>query len=307
VHQIKTKKMKITVTGSLGNISRILAGSLVANGHEVKVVSSNVERAAEIEKLNAIPLIGSLEDPEFVSQSFKGADAVYTMVPPDFSVSNYYDFADKLHKSYARAIELNNIQYAVNLSSIGVARAGIDPLAKYYNLEKRLNEIPGLNVVHLRPAMFYTNFYGSLEMVKRQDIIGHNVGETVDLLMTHPSDIAEAAFHFLTSLSFGGRQISYIISDVKNGNEIAAILSEAIRKPLKWVEFSDDALLAGLMQNGFTEDAAGTLVVAAGIAIREGLFNEFKEDKYRALESRKFVDWAQEFGKFYEFSTIKSI
>jgi uncharacterized protein YbjT (DUF2867 family) len=294
--------MKVTVTGSLGNVSRVLIERLVANGHEVKVISSNSERAKEIEQLKAIPLIGSLENTEFVSQSFKNADVVYTMVPPDFSVSNYYDFADKIHQNYARAIEQNNIQYAVNLSSIGVAFAGIEPLTNYYNLEKRLDEIPGLNVVHLRPAMFYTNFYGSLPLVKHQGIIGHNVGETVDLLMTHPTDIADAAFTLLNSLSFNGRQIKYIISDVKNGGEIAKLLSEAISKPTNWVEFPDDVLLAGLMQNGFSKDTAENLVVAAGKAIREGLFNEFRKNEYQTAGNRKFDVFAKEFATAYQFA-----
>jgi hypothetical protein len=148
--------------------------------------------------------------------------------------------------------------------------------------------------------MFYTNFYGSLAMAKHQGIIGHNVGETVDLFMTHPADIAEAAFTFFNSLSFNGHQIKYIISDVKNGGEIAKILSDAISKPLNWVEFPDDALLAGLLQNGFSKDAAETLVVATGKAIRQGLFNEFKKDKYKAAESRKFVDFAKEFEVAYK-------
>jgi len=294
--------MKVTVTGSLGNISRILIDKLVKNGHEVKVVSSNAARAQEIEKMKAIPLIGSLQDATFIAEAFKGADAVYTMVPPDFSVPDYYEFADQIHRNYARAIELNNIQYAVNLSSIGVQFAGREPLTRYYDLEKRLNELPGLNVVHLRPAMFYTNFYGSLPMAKHQGIIGHNVGEAVDLLMTHPGDIAEAAFTLLNSLSFNGHLIKYIISDIKNGGEIANILGTAISKPLNWIEFPDEALLTGLLQNGFSKDAAETLVVAAGKAIREGLFNEFKKDEYKVTESRKFTDFAKEFEMAYKNS-----
>ena len=294
--------MKVTVTGSLGNISRVLIEKLVANGHTVKVISSKTEKGEEIEKLKAIPLIGSLEDAEFVSQSFKDADAVYTMVPPDFSVSDYHVFADKIHQNYVRAIEKNKIKYAVNLSSIGVAVAGIEPLTRYYNLEKRLDAIPGLNIVHLRPAMFYTNFYGNLEMIKHQGIIGHNLAETVDLLMTHPSDIAEAAFTFLNLLSFSGSQIKYVVSDIKNGSEIATVLSKAINKPLNWIEFTDDALMAGLLQSGFSGDAAETLVVNAGKAIKKGLFDEFKKDTYIAPGSRKFVDFAKEFAMAYQYN-----
>jgi uncharacterized protein YbjT (DUF2867 family) len=294
--------MKITVTGSLGNISRVLVEKLVANGHEVKVITSNAEKAKQIEKIKAIPLIGSLADPEFVLQSFKGADAVYTMVPPDFSVPDYYAFSDKVHQNYVQAIIDNKVQYVVNLSSVGVKFAGTGSLANYYNVEKRLDEIPGLNIVHLRPAMFYSNFYGSVPLVKHQGIVGHNVGEKIELIMTHPADIADTAFGFLQSLSFSGRQVKYIVSDIKTGSDIAKILSEAVNKPLNWVEFPDTVLLEALQQNGFTKETAETYVIAAGKGFRDGLFNELRKNEYKLPESRKFIDFAKEFAMAYQAS-----
>jgi uncharacterized protein YbjT (DUF2867 family) len=289
--------MKVVVTGSLGNISLGLAKKLIANGHEVTIISSNAQKAPGIEKLKATPAIGSLADVAFVGRAFLGADAVYTMAPPDFSTPDYFTFADTIHRNYARAIEENNIRHVVNLSSIAVARAGVEPLERFYDLEKRLDAIPGLNVVHLRPAMFYTNFYGSLEMVKTQGIMGHNVAGTVGLPMTHPADIAEIAFDFLNTASFNGSQTKYVISDVKTGNEIAALIGQAIGKRVNWIEFPDEALLQGLLQNGFSKDAAETLVVSSGKAIRGGLFDEFRNEVYRANAATSFEEFAKEYAR----------
>lgn len=287
--------MNIIVTGSLGNISLGLVKKLVAHGHEVTVVTSKAEKAAKIENLAAIPAVGSLADAAFVDRTFQRADVVYTMVPPDFSVPDYFAFADKIHQNYVRAIEENDIRHVVNLSSIAVARAGEEPLRRFYDLERRINEISGLNVVHLRPAMFYTNFYGSLGMVRTQGIMGHNVAGTIDLPMTHPGDIADMAFDFLNTAKFSGIQTKYVVSDVKPGNEIAALIGMAIGKPVNWVEFPDDGLLAGLLQNGFSRDAAETLVVNSGQAIKKGLFDEFKKPLYRVDPARRFEDFAREY------------
>jgi len=300
--KLKQKKMKITVTGSLGNVSRVLVEKLTAKGHQVKVVSSNDGKAGEIEAVGAVACIGSLTDEDFVVRAFSGADAVYTMVPPEFSAVDYYEFADAIHRNYVRAIEKNDIRYAVNLSSIGVAFAGVAPLTRYYDLERRLNEISGLNIVHLRPAMFYNNFYGSLGMVKEQGIIGHNIPGTAEILMTHPRDIAEAAYGYLNSLSFTGRRFRSVVSDVRSGNEIAGILSGEIGKPLHWVEFPDDALMAGLLQNGFSPDSAETLIINAGRAIREGLFDGYRDEKLSG--GRKFGDFAKEFAAAYKFQGV---
>jgi len=287
--------MKIAVTGSLGNISLGIVKKLVANGHEVKVISSKASRASGIEKLGAVPSIGSLGDADFVWRSFEDVDAVYTMVPPDFSMPDYYEFSDCIHRNYVLAIRGNNIQYAVNLSSAGVALAGTGKFKGFYDPERRLNEIPGLNVIHLRPAMFYTNFYGSLVMVREHGIMGHNLAGTAELIMTHPADIADMAFDLLNTLSFAGSDIRYVISDVRSGNEVAALIGEAVGTQVNWVEFSDDALLAGLLQNGFSRDAGETLVVNAGKAMREGLFDEFKKEVYRATGGRRFEEFAREY------------
>src|SRR3954469_2116139 len=103
--------MKITVTGSLGNISGPLTKKLVAQGHDVHVISSNANKTDAIQKLQATPLIGSLEDYEFVKQSFQDSDAVYLMIPPNFSAPDYKAFTIAVGKNYARAIQEAGVSY----------------------------------------------------------------------------------------------------------------------------------------------------------------------------------------------------
>ena len=79
--------MKITITGSLGHISKPLTEELVNKGHTVIVISSSSERVKDIEDLGANAAVGSLEDADFLTETFNGADAVYCMIPPN----NYFD------------------------------------------------------------------------------------------------------------------------------------------------------------------------------------------------------------------------
>lgn len=79
--------MKVTITGSLGNISKSLTTELIQKGHEVTVISSNPSKQEEIESLGATAAIGSLEDTAFLTRAFKGADSVYTMIPPEITLT----------------------------------------------------------------------------------------------------------------------------------------------------------------------------------------------------------------------------
>lgn len=72
--------MRITITGSLGHISKSLTQELLSKGHEVKVISHNPERQKDIEALGAVAAIGTMEDAHFLANAFQGSDAVYCMV-----------------------------------------------------------------------------------------------------------------------------------------------------------------------------------------------------------------------------------
>jgi uncharacterized protein YbjT (DUF2867 family) len=296
--------MKITITGSLGNISRRIVEILAAKGHEVTVVSHTTERKKDIEALHAKAAIGSVENPGFLAKAFDGADAVYTMVPPDFNTPDYKEFTLRVSRNYAKAIVQAGVRHVVNLSSVGSPVAGIKPLTEYCNMEENLDQLEGVHVLHLRPGMFYTNFYGSIGMIRQMGVIGNNFDETVNMVMTHPADIAEAASEALDKLSFSGKQVKYIVSDEKNGKQLTQILAEALGRPdLRWMHFTDEQLLGGLMQNGFSKHVAENYLVAMGVAIREGLLEKhYRKNQHEVFGKTGFGDFAKEFAYVYHNS-----
>lgn len=294
--------MKVTLTGSLGNISRPLTEKLLASGHQVNVISSNSDRAREIEGLGAKALIGSIEDYEFIRQSFTGSDAVYLMIPPSFTASDLKGYIKAVGNKYANAIKEAGVKMAVNLSSVGSHnKDGLGPTGPNFQVEQALNELAGVDILHLRPGMFMTNFYGAIPMIKSLGMFGNNFAGSVKLPLTHPRDIAEAAFKAIDQMAFSGKQVRYVISDEKNGLEIASLLSDAVGKSgVKWVEFSDEQLLAGLLQNGFSEQMAKVYMVEIGVALRDGSFSEdYRKHQDLSLGGTGFHNFANEFAMAY--------
>ena len=294
--------MKYVVTGSLGNISKPLAEKLVAAGHEVTVVSSNPDKAAEIAKLGAKAAIGTVQDVAFLSKTFEGADAVYTMVPPYFGAADWKKHIAAVGENYAAAIKVSGVKNVVNLSSIGAHMPqGCGPVSGLYFVEKALDELNGVNVKHLRPGFFYTNLLANVGMVKHMGIIGGNYGENTVLTLVYPGDIAEVAAHELLALSFSGKSYRYIMSDEKNTREVAAILGEAIGKSdLSWVNFSDDQTIGGMLQAGVPEEIARNYAEMGG-AIRSGeMISDYLKNKPAEFGKTKLKDWAPVFASVYQ-------
>lgn len=262
--------MQYVITGSLGHTSKPITEALVKAGHSVTVITSRAASVAAIEALGAKAAVGSVEDADFLKQAFAGADAVYLMVPPKWGVTGWPAYQNRVGDAYVAAIQANDIQYVVLLSSIGAHLGkGVGPVDGLYDVEQKLKAVPGLNAVFLRPSYFMYNLFGMIDMVKSMSVMGGNFGADT-LALVHTSDIAEAALNELQQLGFTGQRVRYIASDEHTGAEIAAILGAAIGKPdTPWVVFSDEQSKQGMLQAGLNEEMA-TEYTTMGEALRNG-------------------------------------
>lgn len=295
------KNMKYVITGSIGHISRPIVQKLVAAGHRVSVITSNVSRASEIETLGATPLVGSVLDVAFLKKAFSGADAVYTMVPPTFAATDWKKHITTVGQNYATAIQGSSVKYVVNLSSIGAhLKDGCGPVSGLFGVERALNELEGVAVVHLRPGFFYYNFYANIGMIKHMGFIGGNYGAGTRLVMVHTNDIADTAADLLLNTSFSGKSVRYISSDEKTTDEIATILGKAIGKPdLKWVDFSDEQSTGGMIQAGLPEEIAKNYT-EMGASMRSGAMSaDYEKTGQRPSGKISFAEFAREFAAAY--------
>ena len=292
--------MKIILTGSLGHISKPLAQKLVQQEHAVTVISSNPEKQKDIEALGAFAAIGSLEDVDFLTASFTGADAVYCMVPPN----NYFDqsldllaYYNRLGRNYAKAIEISGIKRVVNLSTIGAhLDKGSGILLGAHDVEHILNELPSdVSITHMRPTSFYYNLYGYVEMVKTAGFIAANYGAKGVIPWVSPIDIAAAIAEEMIN-PFVGRKVRYVASEEVTGDETASTLGIAIGKPdLKWILMSDAQTLAGLEAIGMNSRIAAGLVEMYASLHSGVLAEHYYQNKPAAMGKVKLAEFAKEF------------
>jgi uncharacterized protein YbjT (DUF2867 family) len=299
--------MKITITGSLGNISKPLATTLVQKGHQVTIITSDAEKQKTIEALGAKAAIGSVEDVAFLTQTFSGSDAVYCMIPR----ANYFDpnldldaFTDKIGNSYAAAIQQSGVKRVVFLSSIGAhlkENSGI--IQRYYEIESVLNKLSDVSITFMRPTSFFYNVLAYIPMIKNAGIIAANYGAEKMIPWVSPNDIAQAiAEELATPLDekTGNRKIRYVSSEELTGHETAQILGNAIGKPdLKWVLVSDEEVLNGLTSVGMQPKiAAGLVEMYAGLY--NGLLGEdYERNRPAEMGKTKMAEYAKEFAAVY--------
>jgi uncharacterized protein YbjT (DUF2867 family) len=292
--------MKYVLTGGAGHITKPVAQKLLKAGHEVTVISRNADNLKELTDLGAKAAIGSVEDVNFLIKGFAGADAVYTMVPPDFGVKEMKNHIEQIGKNYTAAIKANNIKYVVNLSSIGADKPdGVGPVSGLHRAENALNTLTDTNIKHLRPGYFFNNLFANIDLVKKFNITGSNFRGDSKLILADTDDIADVVAEELLGLKFKGHTVRYIASDERDPNDIAKVLGTAVGKPgVPWVVFSDDDALAGMLQSGLPEEIAKNYV-EMGNAIHTGYMFEDYWKHRPVLGKIKLEDFATRFKAAY--------
>ncbi|MDH6250577.1 uncharacterized protein YbjT (DUF2867 family) [Chryseobacterium sp. H1D6B] len=297
--------MKIIVTGSLGNISRPLTKELVHRGHSVTVVSSSTERQSEIEALGAEAAIGTMENVDFLTETFRGADVVYAMEA--LNAGSFFDhnldFIEantQIGSNYKEAFERSGVKNIVHLSSIGAhMSSGNGILTFHNNVENILNELPEeVSIKFMRPVGFYYNMFGFIQTIKTQGAIIQNYGGDQKEPWVSPLDIADVIVEEIEK-PFNGREVRYIASEEISPNEIAAVLGEAVGNPdLKWLQIPDEQLLNGMVNAGMNpKTAAGFVEMNA--ARGSGLLYEDYYQHQPVLGKVKLKDFAKEFAAAY--------
>ena len=266
--------MKIVVTGSLGNISRPLTEFLVREGHQVTVISSDRNKTSRIASMGATAAIGSIADASFLENTFEGADAVFAMIPLDSKQEDLGAYMRQLAHNYVEAIRVSKIKRVVILSGWAA------DLIEAENIEHIFWELDA-SITFLRPAIFYTNFYQSMELIRGKGFMGKllalryygigslwngktgllmgNYGGEDRVVFVAPEDIAAAAAEELALMPHQ-RTIRYVGSEEMTCNEAARIIGTAIGKPwLKWVLLSDKKMMQGLKMAKMPEKLASTL------------------------------------------------
>jgi len=298
--------MNIVLTGSLGNIGKPLTQLLVANGHLVTVISSKAERISDIEALGAVAAIGTIQDVNFLTETFRGADAVYLMEAWEGIGSLFdqnIDFVaefEKIANNYVEAVQQSSVRQIIHLSSIGAhSDQGTGSLLVHHKVENILKKLPeNVSVKFIRPVGFFSNVYRWLPMIKSQGAIIQSYGGDQKEPWVSPNDIAQTIADEMDR-PFVGRTVHYVASDEVSPNQIAEVLGEAIGdNDLKWKVIPSEQLLDQMLSAGINKWIATGMVAMQKAQGNGTLYEDFYLNKPE-FGKTKLTDFAKEFAEVY--------
>jgi uncharacterized protein YbjT (DUF2867 family) len=260
------------VIGATGNTGRVVAEKLLTAGQKVRAIGRSVERLQPLAARGAEPFVCDVDDREALTKAFTGARGVYVMIPPEMASKNYRLHQDRITDSVAAAFETAGIKHAVVLSSFGADKPeGSGPIAGLHYLEQKLNQIPGLNLLHLRAGYFMENTLAQIGIIKTMGVTAGPLRAEQELPMIATQDIGNYAAEALLRLEFAGHSTRELLGqrDISMA-EAAGIIGRALGRPhLAYAQLPNDQIRPAMIGMGMSANLADLILEMAG-AINSG-------------------------------------
>jgi uncharacterized protein YbjT (DUF2867 family) len=243
--------------GANGNITSHAVRALLQQGQRVRVIGRSAAALAPLQQLGAEVAVGDARDADFLTHAFEGAAGVYTMIPTDYAAPDLRGAQAQIGEAIAAAIARSGVRRVVNLSSVGAELpSGTGPIVGLHEQEQRLDALPGLDLLHLRPGYFMENHLHAAPLVNALGVYPSLERSDVSVPMVATPDIAAVVARELAEP--GRRGVLHLHAPSHYSfQEAAAILGEALGRPgLLHVQSDPAQALAAMREAGFSADAA---------------------------------------------------
>lgn len=250
--------------GANGNITSRVAAALLDRRQPVRVIGRNPASLEPLRRRGAEVAIGDARDAAFLSQAFAGATTAYAMIPPAYDAPDMRRSQAAFGTAIATALAQSGVRRVVNLSSVGAElAAGTGPIVGLHEQEQRLNALPGVDLLNLRPGYFMENHLHAAGAIAALGVYASLEACDVPMPMIAARDIAQVVVRELSSPATRGvlhlhapRHYTF--------QEVARILGSAIGQPgLMYVQAEPPQARAAMLQAGFSADAVDQMEAMA--------------------------------------------
>lgn len=252
----------VTITGASGKTGSKTARLLLARGEKVRVVGRSAANLGALAQSGAQVCLGDQTDRAFLTDAFRGADAVYALIPPRMDVADVRAYYNELGDVLVSAIRDSGVRKVVFLSSLGAERtADTGPVLGLHDVEAKLSTLKSVDIVMLRPGYFMENTLWNIGMIKGQGINGNPTAPDAPVYMVATRDIATKAADLLHARAFTGHTTVDIYGHRLTYREATSAIGAGIGKPdLPYVQFGEADAVAGMMGMGLSRSVAESYV-----------------------------------------------
>lgn len=272
----------ILITGASGNVGKEVLKQITQTGVEVRAAFQSVSKAAGATS-GVETVTVDYNQAQTLQTALKGVDRVFLVGPPTAQLT-------ALERNAMEVIAQSDVRQVVKLSAMG-GREAIFP--RQHAQSEEYIQATGISYTFLRPNGFMQNMVNyNAPTISTQSAF---YGSEGDGRVSHIDirDVAAVAVKALTEDGHVGKAYTLTGPEALTNKEIAQILSDEIRREIRFINLPPAQLKEALLSAGVPEWNADALLDLQRL-YREGKATTVTRDVEQIL-GRKPISFAQFF------------
>ena len=282
----------ILVTGATGNVSSAVIANLTAVGAEVRALVLDESKAQGLKDAGVEVVVGDLRKPETLDAAFSGADKVFLLTPGS---SDQVSMARNAIAAARRA----GGPHVVRSSALVPAPAKATILGRQHAEIDAELMASGLPYTIIRPTFFMQNTMMAGQTVASDGLM-YMPFKHGSLGMIDVRDVADVAAKVLTSDGHVGKTYTLTGPASISFHDVAAGLSNALGKEVKYVDVPVEAGREAMIGMGFSEwDADSFAELFVNFSEGGADFNTSDVEYVTGHPARSYETFARDFAQAF--------
>lgn len=256
----------IVITAATGNIGSVLVSRLLdaapATGEELRVITRDPDRLPDAVRERVEVITGSHADVSVLGCAFKGADAVFWLVPPDASKTPHAAWIE-FTRPAAEALVTHGVGHVVGVSALGRGTAVAD-CAGLVTTSLAMDDLiadTGVAYRALANPSYFENLLEEVDSIRDRGVFVDVLDPDRKMPMVAVADIAAVAADLLLDRSWTGSDSVPILGPQDlSPNDLARIMSEQLGRSIQYERQSFDDLYRTLLGYGLNQAFAQAVV-----------------------------------------------
>jgi len=282
----------ILITGATGNNGVELVKKLSASGAKVRAFVRSRAQARIIDSPGVELVEGDFARPETFEPALRGVDRLFLLIPSSSEV-------EAQQRSFVDAAKRSKVRHIVKLSQLGADPKSSGRFQRYHGAVEnyiRDSEVP---FTFLRPNLFMQGLLNFRSTISTQGAFYLAAGDA-KVSIVDVRDIVAIAALALTEKGHEGKTYEITGPESLTHREMADQLSEAIAKPVKFVDILPESMRQALVGFGMPVWQAEGLIEDYEI-YRRGEAAEVTRTvkEVTGVPARSFAQFARDYAAFF--------
>jgi uncharacterized protein YbjT (DUF2867 family) len=253
----------IVITTPTGNIGHQVVENLLAADQPVRVIVRDPAKLPVGVRDRVEVVQGSHGDPDVVARAFAGAEALFWLPPGDPRAARIEDSYTGFTQPAAEAIRAYGVERVVSVSALGRGSAYAGQ-AGHVTASLAMDDLlasTGVAFRALANASFMDNVLRHVTPIREQGTIFDVLSSGTKGPWVATRDIASVATRLLADSEWTGQEeLPLLGPEDLSYDDIAAILSEVLGKPVRYQQIPDEALKQQMLGFGASEAVTQALL-----------------------------------------------